>query len=273
MNFRDHLLHKITIDELSARVARSLRDPNSGKNFDKETMRQLLSMGPYRHQRERDMDLFVQEKGSREGTILVLDNGLAIYRTTMEDVILRKNPTVKEMVSIRNAIKILNDKDVVISRKVDSVKAVRQVLMDELNLDYEAQDIEALAKEGRDALGNGDASGVEQSLRLFAELLGFVALPKAFRAQDEVTRTWGHIQTTASGAYVVAPVVVYYRTDNTLKLVQGPLDTRQKGDMDKYQMVLTGEIKADIEGTEAFGWLQDRVLSEKPSIDTTWQQM
>jgi hypothetical protein len=83
--------------------------------------------------------------GPGKTRILVLDNDLTIYHTTVEDVVLRKSPTVKEMVSIRNAIKILNDKDVVISKKEASLKTIRDICIDQLDLHYTAADIDGIA--------------------------------------------------------------------------------------------------------------------------------
>ena len=63
------------------------------------------------------MDLYILGNTAKKKKILVLDNGLAIYHTTIEDVCMRKSPSVKEMISIRNTIKILNDEDVILGKK------------------------------------------------------------------------------------------------------------------------------------------------------------
>ena len=102
--------------------------------MDKGLFRVLLEMAEYRHLRERDLDLYLPPEGSGKSHILVLDNDLPFYKTTVSDIAMRKSPTVKEMVNIRNAIKILNDSDVVVSKKADSVKTVRQECLSRLNL-------------------------------------------------------------------------------------------------------------------------------------------
>jgi hypothetical protein len=76
-----------------------------------------LPFFPWSRRQERDLVLFLETDGPGQTRILVLDNDLSIYNTSVDDVVLRKSPTVKEMVNIRNAIKILNDKDVVTSKK------------------------------------------------------------------------------------------------------------------------------------------------------------
>jgi hypothetical protein len=266
MDFRENLMRKIAIDDLSANVIRSLKDPDSGIKFDRDGMHQLLAMGPYRHQRERDLDLYVLEKGPHAGTILVLDNGLAIYRTSIEDVVLRKSPTVKEMVNITNAIKILSDKDVVLSRKAESVQSVVRVLNAELDLTYTPEDIAAIARAGRQALEGDDAGRVEQNLRLFAELLGLTTLPRPFRPANQWVQVWGRLQSPTPGGYVVAPVLVYNRIENILKLLPEPIDSRDSERMEVFRQVLDGDLDADVRGRRVFDWLEERVLAEKPVL-------
>ena len=112
MSFKENLLKKIQIDRLADRVSASLKPREDGVvKVDKSAMQQLLEMASYRHLHERDLDLYISPDTTR---ILVLDNELARYATSVEDVALRKSPTLKEMLSIRNAIKILNDSDVVV---------------------------------------------------------------------------------------------------------------------------------------------------------------
>ena len=264
MDFRANLLQKIAIDELADGVISSLAGPDSGLKFDKIGMRRLLEMGPYRHQRERDLDLYIQEGGPLSGVILVLDNGLALYETTVEDVVMRKSPTVKEMVSIRNAIKILNDKDVVRARKSETVDLVRQVLLGQLDLTYTPQDIEDLALAGRSALESQYGPGVEESLRLFAEILDLRPLPNPFRVAHH--DTLGRKLPPPPGGFAAAPVVVYNRIENSLKLLEGPLDTRDLKEMERYQQMLEGQAEPDLAGGEVFQWLKQRVLVEKPVL-------
>ena len=104
MTFRENLLKKIKIDKISEQVIASIGTPDSGKKIDGEAMRDLLEIKPYKLKRERDLDLFILEKDKGEQRILVLDNDLAIYDTTAEDVAMRKSPAIKEMLSIRNVI-------------------------------------------------------------------------------------------------------------------------------------------------------------------------
>ena len=112
MAFKENLLSKIRIDQLAGQVRASIGPEGSEAKLDKNAMRQLLAMSPYVHRRERDLDLYVEDTAAAVKKILVLDNELPIYRTTIEDVAMRKSPEVGEMVKIRNIVKILRDSDV-----------------------------------------------------------------------------------------------------------------------------------------------------------------
>ena len=157
MPFKENLLKKIQINQLSQKVLQSIAPPESGLKIDKDAMRSLLEMSPYQYRKERDLDLYIEQPDDGQSIILVLDNELPIYKTTVEDVVMRKSPYTKEMLNIRNIIKILKDSDVKLSRKEASVKIVQKKCIDGLDLTYQESDIATMAKEGSDSLENGDA--------------------------------------------------------------------------------------------------------------------
>ena len=61
MSFKENLIAKIKINGLAAKVIDSIGPAESGRKIDKETMRSLLEMSPYQHQKARDLDLYVEE--------------------------------------------------------------------------------------------------------------------------------------------------------------------------------------------------------------------
>ena len=163
MSFKKNLLKKIKIDTLSDKLAAGLGPPDSGRRLDKQVMRTLLQMAPYKQHQERDLEMYIKENGDRnKKQILVLDNDLAIYDTDIADVALRKSPTVKEMISIRNVVKILSDSDVVKSKKEASLRTVQKECIEQLDLDYSESDIEEIKTEGRQSLETGDIPGVRE---------------------------------------------------------------------------------------------------------------
>jgi hypothetical protein len=258
MGFKQNLLEKIKIDMLTHQVQQTMgTTPEGPQPIDREAMRELLAKGGYDHQSERGLDFYFMD-GTKH--ILVLDNELKIYRAELDDVAMRKNPTVKEMVSIRNAIKILSDKDVVVSRKDETLQRIRNELLGRLDLTYTPGDIEALAEEGRTALRNGYAEGLIEVLTLFAELLGYRKAPKAFTAAHH--HVWGAAREPRPGEIVMEPVLLFDMMHDRLRLVRGPLSSLDRGAMERYLNILKGAVPADLEGEAVLTFLQQEVLTQ-----------
>jgi hypothetical protein len=263
MSYKENLLKKIEIDRLADRVIDSIGAPDSGRKVDKEAMRGLLEMAGYTHRRERDLDLYLESNGAEKGPVLVLDNGLALYDTTVEDVVLRKSPFIKEMVSIRNIIKILNDKDVVVSRKQASVEHVRDACLKGLDLAHTAADIDDIAIDGKASLESRYADGVLEVLAMFGEILGFQPPPRAFevRHHDII----GALIQAAGGDIRFGPVVSYGRMNNEIKLIDRQLSARDNEDIEYFKGVVTENAKAAAEGADVFDWLKQAVLKDQPA--------
>jgi hypothetical protein len=262
MAYKDNLLKKIKIDRLVRSIASEIGPVDSGKRIDKSSLQQLMHYFPWPHREEREMELYIEDASAGKTRILVLDNDLTLYRTTVDDVVLRKNPTVKEMVSIRNAIKILNDKDVVVSRKEASLKTVQQICIGELDLKYSDEDINAMAEEGKSSLESGYAPGVQESLALFAELLGFVSAPKAFSVKH--FDIYGKIDKTPGGEAIFGPLVMFSLVDNTLTCLDTPLRSRDKGRFDLLKAAAAGKEEAVASGNQVF----DLMAAKVPAADT-----
>lgn len=262
MSFKENLLKKIKVDNLAHKVIISIGPPDSGQKIDKDAMRSLLEMSAYSYQKERDLDLYV-EKADEEGQnkILVLDNELPIYKTTMEDVVMRKSPYIKEMANIRNIIKILKDSDVKVSRKEESVKAVQKECIDPLDLSFDESDIEAIAKDGEASLDNDYADGIIESLTLFAELLGYKKPPKTFTIRHH--QIFGALVEKEGGEVFFGPIVIVSLIDNSIKLIEEQISSLDRHKMEFYQQVVQGNEKASIAGSEVFKYLKKAVLANK----------
>jgi hypothetical protein len=254
MGSKGNILKKIEIDQLARQTIQSLKPPRTGSQFDKTAMRKILTLGKLPTRKERDLELYIIENDAEKKKILVLDNGLAIYHTSIKDVCMRKSPTVKEMLSIRNAFKILNDKDVVISKKEDSVRSIQAKIIGNLDLAYTAADIEGIEKEGQASLESRYADGVVEALSLFAELLNYHEAPNAFHVPHH--RIWGAEKTTKAGKTTWGPLVIYAMADNTLRLIDTPIDTSDKEKMDTFRKIVDGHVEPDMEGLPVFKYLK-----------------
>jgi len=258
MSFKENLLKKIKIDKMTGVILNSIGPPDSGRRIDKKTMRNLLEIGSYQFIHERDLDLYILQENGDLKRILVLDNGLAIYNTTVEDVVLRKSPTVKEMLNIRNIIKILNDKDVVVSKREESVKTIQKECINMLDLSYNKSDIESIEKDGAIALETGDADGVIECLTLFAELLGYSPPPKAMKTGDH--HIIGALSKGKNNEDLFGPVVMYSLTYNLLKLIEEQISSLDKGKIELMHQIAIGKERASKEGHEVFRYLQEEVV-------------
>lgn len=260
MSFKENLLKKIEIDQLAENVRLSLKSQNNGSRVDKTSMQRLLEIASYRYERQRDLDLYVMENPAGAMRILVLDNELAIYATAVEDVVLRKSPTIKEMINIRNAIKILNDSNVVVCKKADSVAAVQKECIDTLDLSLNRPDLEAIAADGRIALEIGDSEGVRECLSLFRELLDFSPPPR--RLSVGPLEVAGKLTATEKGELLFGPAVIYRQADNNLKYIAETISVADRQRSDFMLQVAAGRVKAAAEGPAVFQYLKDIAIGK-----------
>jgi hypothetical protein len=256
MAFKDNLRKKIEINDLARRIRSSWGPPDSGRRIDKDLVRELLAEGDYEKITARDIELYRLPMQGDQPRLVVLDNDLPIYKTTVDDVVLRKSPVVKEMLNIRNVIKILNDANVIISKKEASLETLREELIDGLDLHFTREDIDDLVYDGRSALENRYAEGVQETLRLFAELLGYGPAPKALAVPHHTLLG----QWAGGGRRQFGPLVVYDPIHNTLKGIQKPIDLNDPQDMARYEAVVSNTASPDEEGGAVFQTLGRTVL-------------
>lgn len=257
-SFKENLLKKIEIDRLAKRVTGTLGPSGSGKKADLDAMRRLLVIGPFAHQKERDLDLYLLTEDPRKTTILVLDNELPFYHTSVEDVALRKSPTIKEMISIRNAIKILNDQDVVTSKREVSVGVVRKSCIQQLDLTFGEQELDAIAADGKAGLAAGDARQVIQALSLFEELLGYEIPARIFQVKG--FRISGRLVEEENAVLRLDPILFFGESDGRLALLEESIRSSDKDRAERLEKTALGDRKADLEGESVFDFLRERAL-------------
>ena len=89
-------------------------------------------------------------------------------------------------------IKIINDKDVKISRKEESLKRIQTDCIDMIDLSFDKPDLDEIENDGVVSLERGYTEGVMESIILFAELLGYTDAPKSFKVNH--CRLFGVLQ-------------------------------------------------------------------------------
>ena len=258
MGFQENLLKKIEINRLADNVLLSVGPAESGRKVDKEAVRKLLDIAGYELRRVRQMEFYIRQPATDPADILVLDNDLTIYRTTIEDTAMRKNPFIKEMLSLRNILKILNDKDVVVSRKEESVERLRAECLETLDLSYSESDIAGIGRSGFASLESNYPEGVIESLELFGDLLGYRPAPKTFQLRHHYIM--GNLKKRESGEAFFGPIVIYSRIDNRISLIPDPVGSYDRPQLEQYRRIAAGDQKAPVEGEAVFYFLRDAVL-------------
>jgi hypothetical protein len=262
MSFKENILQKIRFDQLHKTVVSSLGPPDSGRRLDREAMARLLKFSTYKPTPVRDLALYIKPDSGDPPAILLLDNELKVYKTSPEDVALRKSPTVKEMVSIRNAIKILNDKDVVISRGRETADAVHAELVAALDLSFTAADLDALAGDGKAALENKYADGVLEILTIFMEILEWPPAPSALRLSHH--HIWGPRFAKGVGETVLSPVLIFSLTHNRLCLSEAQVSTKGPRRQEALDEIVAsaGEDDETLAGAAVWESLRQRALPQ-----------
>jgi hypothetical protein len=257
MSFKENILRKIKIEKLTRKILDSVGPPDSGKRFDRDAMIELLEMGSYEALKKRDLVLYILEGNADNGRIFVLDNDLTIYNTSAEDIAVRKSPTVKEMVTIRNIRRILNDSDVVESEKEETVRSIRKEYLDKLDLSFEPADINAIAREGIADLEAGNPDGVRECLEIFADILGYRSAPSPFKIDGY--DIMGKISRGDSGELVLSPVVIFDPSQRLLKLMDVQIERFDKEGIESIHRVAKGIENDCLEGAGVFGYLKEAV--------------
>jgi hypothetical protein len=149
---------KITVDFLVKKIENSLKSNDGYSKIDKKSVKILLEICGYESVSKRGLELYHKEKNQPE--VIVNDAQLPRYETNVDDVVLRKSPTLKEMISFKNAKKILGDSDVLRSAKTDTLDYLRtsfikeqdvtepdtEFLLKELKIRFDAKDFDGFFK-------------------------------------------------------------------------------------------------------------------------------
>ncbi len=256
MSLKENLLRKKEIEKLARQVLASLKPTDFGVKLNRRAMRKMLTWAGYERRDRRDLELWIrpQAEPAQKRYIIVLDGELKCYHTTIDDVVLRKSPTVKEMISIRNAIKILNDKDVVVTKAAGTLQAVKEELLAGLNLEVTPEGVAEIVAEGRQALENRYPEGVTEALELLADLLGWSPAPKG------LTPPHTRIRGRSDGAERFGPLVLYAPARSYLCLLENTLATGDPGTAELLGDLAAGKERTAIEGPAVWDKLESMVL-------------
>ncbi len=173
MSFKENLKAKIELDGILLKLISTIREPPGQRWLDKPLTQGLLERTDFEPMKVRDLHFYVRPHEGDVMEVLVFDNELAVYQTTVDDVAMRKSPFWQEMFSFRNVKKIMNDQDVIVSKGKASLKKIHAHAMALLDLTYSRGDLALLLQEAHQALAQESIVRLQESLDLFVHLLDF----------------------------------------------------------------------------------------------------
>jgi hypothetical protein len=260
MSFRENLKAKLEIDRIVRSLLASLREAPGERRVDKNLMRTLLLKTDFAEKKVRDLEIYVRPLEGETREIMVFDNELAIYHSTVEDVALRKSPEWKEMFSIRNVRKILNDQDVVVSKGKESIRRIYGNALSGLDLSYTKRDMAALVADACYALEQKSLGGIEEVLEVFSEVLGFEAVNLPVLAED--IQAFARPKVNGGEPSLLEHLILLSSERLWIALRRGTFSPENDFDLAKIQACAQGQMPPDQEGAAVFEFLADLALKQ-----------
>jgi hypothetical protein len=264
MTFKENLLRKIELERLAFRVIASCGTGQSRHPVDKEAMRSLLELSPYEYRHERDLDLYVKPAGEALKMILVLDNELPIFRSSVKDVVTRRSPRTLEMWKISTIRNILVDSDIKMSTRAESVETILGDALAQLDLTFTDKDIEDMAREGIAWLAGKEGGNVEKSLALFAAVLEYRKPQKYFGLDNTIS--YGVSATGQDNDFIFGPLVLYRPGDNILLWIDQSFTSSDREQIKFLRSIAAGKRSVQITGDAVFEKLQANVLEQPERV-------
>ncbi|UCF03669.1 MAG: hypothetical protein JSV14_08595 [Deltaproteobacteria bacterium] len=262
MSFKENLRAKINLDGLLRKITSTIRETPGQRRLDKGLTQKLLEMTDLEHKKVRDLDLYVRPLEGESMEVLVFDNELPIYHTTVADVALRKSPVWKEIFSIKNIKKVMDDKDVIVSKGKESLNRLYNDALARLDLSYTGDDLALLVEDARRGLEQKSLEQIQESFDLFFTLLHFQ--PVSLGILEDDIEVFARPKANG-GATKTFEYPIFFNDENfLLGLKKGTISPQSDLDLAWVMQYARGEEGADLEGVEVFEFLAVLALKEKP---------
>ena len=260
MSFKENLKAKIKLDSLLRKISATIRETPGQRRLDKRSTQELIDMTGLEYKKARDLHLYVRPLEGENMEVLVFDNELPIYHTTVEDVALRKSPEWKEMFSFKNIKKVMNDQDVIVSKGKESLKRIHDSAVALLDLTYTRDDLAVLVADGRQALEQKSLEKVQESFDLFFELLDFQPVSLGILEHD--LQIFARPKTNGGKATVFEDPVFFDEDSFSLGLRKGTFSPQKDLDLAWVIQYAQGEKAADLQGPEVFDFLAELAMEK-----------
>jgi hypothetical protein len=260
MSFKENLKAKIKLDRLLQKLVSTIREPPGKWWLDKVLTQELLDMTDLEHEKVRDLHLYVRPLEGEIMEVLVFDNELPIYHTTVADVALRKSPYWQEIVSIRNIRKIMNDKDVIISKGKESLKRIHANALALLDLNYTRDDLALLFEDARRGLDQKSIAQILESFDLFFELLDFQ--PVSFGVLEKDLQIFAGPKLNGGAVPAFEHLILFDEETLSLGLKKGAFSPQSDLDLAWVIKYARSEEPADLKGIDVFKLLVELALDK-----------
>jgi hypothetical protein len=260
MSFKENLKAKIKLDRLLQKLVFTIKEPPEKWWVDKVLTQELLDMTDLEHKKFRDLHLYIRPLEGEIMEVLVFDNELPIYHTTVADVALRKSPRWQEMFSIRNIKKIMNHHDVLVSEGKESLKRLHTNALARLDLTYTRDDLALLLEDARSGQERGSIKEIQQSFDLFFELLDFESVSLGVLEQD--LQIFARPKLNAGDVPSFEHLLLFNEENLSLGLKKGPFSPESDSDLAWVMQYVRGDETADLQGIGVFEFLVDLALEE-----------
>ena len=263
MSFKENLKAKINLHRLFQQLYSTIREPPGRWWVDKVLAQELLDMTDFELRNVRNLQLYVRPLDGEIMEVLVFDNELAIYHTTVDDVALRKTPHWQEMFSFRNIKKILNDRDVITSKGKESLQRLHANALALLDLGYTGDDLALLLEDARNGVEQASVGQIQESLDLFVDLLDFEPLLLDVPERNlQVFAGPGHNNGPDS---TFEHLILFNDKSLSLGLKEGDFSPENDSDLAWVMQYARGEKTAGFQGIDVFKFLADLALSKTQS--------
>lgn len=261
MSLKENLKSKMKLDKLYKKLVSTIKEPPGRRWLDKVLTVKLLHMTNFENEKVRDLQLYVRSPAGDIMEVLVLDNELPIYHTTVNDVVLRKSPCWHEMVSIKNIRKIMNDKDVIISKGKASLERLHADALALLDLTYTRDDMALLLEDAGHGLARKSIVQIQECMHLFFELLDFE--PMFFGPEGHDLDLFARPYSNGGAVARFESLILFDEKNLLLGLKKGIFSPERDLDLDWFGQYLRGEKAADLQGMDVFEFLAELALEKR----------
>jgi hypothetical protein len=260
MSFKENLKAKINLDRLFRKLISTIKEPPGKWWLDKVLTQELLDMTDLEHKKFRDLHLYIRPLEGENMEVLVFDNELPIYHTSVADVALRKSPRWQEMFSIRNIKKIMNHHDVLVSKGKESLKRLHANAMELLDLTYTRDDLTLLLEDARGGLERKSIGQIQESLDLFVDLLDFE--PVSLGGQEQDLQIFARPKLNSGAVPAFEHLILFDEENLSLGLKKGVFSPQSDLDPAWVMQYTRGGERADLQGIDVFEFLADMALKK-----------